>query len=327
MSDAAPTVTFRDSTLREGLDTPGVSFSMAQAVEIASCLADLGVPEAEIVAPSRVANDLEIVREIRRQGLAIRASGLVYGNRPECFREAESAVGVLDRIDLLMPLSPQREPTSREEKISALVKSLAHARELAIEVGAGFPHTTQVDPEFVVEMARRADAEGATRITLYDTNGSAEPFAVRQLVASVVSCVSAPVFFHGHDDLGLATANAWGAVLGGARGLDVTLNGLGDRAGNASLEQLALLLRLRGIETGIEVAGLKRASQVAERVSGVPVSKLAPVVGDSIFDHKSPTHLPIPAEFEAFDPGWVGSERRVSAPDPVSPRSDDSRGD
>jgi isopropylmalate/homocitrate/citramalate synthase len=105
----------------------------------------------------------------------------------------------------------------------------------------------------------------------------------------------------------------------------VTLNGLGDRAGNASLEQLAMLLRIRGIETGIDVSRLKHASRIAEQVSGVPVSKLAPVVGDSIFDHKSPSHLPIPAEFEAFDPEWVGSERRISAPDPVAaaPRQED----
>ncbi|MGH7587080.1 MAG: hypothetical protein ACRELU_00640, partial [Gemmatimonadota bacterium] len=108
-----------------------------------------------------------------------------------------------------------------------------------------------------------------------------------------------------------ATANAWAAVEGGAAGLDVTVNGLGDRAGTASLEQVVMLLRVRGRPTGVEPSALMGLSHLVESSSGVPVSKLAPVVGRYTFDHESPAHAEAPAEFEAFDPDLVGGERSL----------------
>ena len=90
----------------------------------------------------------------------------------------------------------------------------------------------------------------------------------------------------------------------------MTVNGLGDRAGNASLEQVAVLLRLRGRRTGIDPAALTELSRLVETLSGVPLSRLAPVVGEHAFDHKSPSHLSAPTEFEAFDPGLIGGRRR-----------------
>jgi homocitrate synthase NifV len=121
-----------------------------------------------------------------------------------------------------------------------------------------------------------------------------------------------PLFFHGHNDLGLATANSLAAVFAGADGLDVTMNGLGDRAGNASLEQVVLNLHLKGFETGIILKDLKLLSESVEEASGIPVSKLAPVVGKHIFVHKSPGHLESPDLFEAFDPQLVGSKRELN---------------
>jgi isopropylmalate/homocitrate/citramalate synthase len=120
-----------------------------------------------------------------------------------------------------------------------------------------------------------------------------------------------PVRFHGHNDLGLATANALAAVVGGARGLDVTVNGLGDRAGNTSLEQAAMLLELRGWSTGVDTTRLGALSALVARSSGIPVSKLAPVVGAFAFAHRSPRHLDVPAEFEAFTPSRAGAVRRL----------------
>jgi isopropylmalate/homocitrate/citramalate synthase len=96
--------------------------------------------------------------------------------------------------------------------------------------------------------------------------------------------------------------------------LDVTVNGLGDRAGNASLEQLATLLRVRGFATGIRLAELPKLSRLVARLSGVVVSPLAPVVGEYAFAHRSPSHLPVPEEFEAFDPELLGARRRLERP-------------
>jgi isopropylmalate/homocitrate/citramalate synthase len=223
----------------------------------------------------------------------------------------EQAGAVLDRVDLLMPLSALREPRQPAVKIRRLLELLQPHRSCAAEIGAGFPHATQADPDFLLEIAGRAAGAGARRITVYDTSGRADPFAVEALVARLTTALAVPVFFHAHNDLGLATANAWAAVRAGAAGLDVTVNGLGDRAGNASLEQVAALLQLHGIATGVRLAALPRVSRLVARLSGVPLSRHAPIVGTSIFAHRSPAHWSAPAEFEAFDPALVGARRRI----------------
>lgn len=301
----------KDSTLREAMDTPGVDFSRAARLEIARSLAATGLAEAEVVAPSRVAADLEIARLIRAQDLGIVTSGLIYAHRGRFHEELEDAVKVLDRIDLIVPLSPRRRPNSFAEKRARLIEAVEAASDLGSTVGIGFPHSTQVPAERLMEFVGLSSLTGVSRITIYDTNGSAEPFAVRELLTAVVATTDIPVFFHGHNDLGLAVANSWAAVTAGVAGLDVTVNGLGDRAGNASLEQLVLLLRLQGIETGIDAARLRNASLLVERLSGIAVSKLAPVVGDFAFEHLSPGHFGSPGEFEAFDPQMVGRRRAV----------------
>ncbi|HET6343021.1 MAG TPA: homocitrate synthase [Gemmatimonadota bacterium] len=308
MAESARSVVLRDATLREGLDVPHVSFTVPDRIAIAGALARAGVPEIEVVAPSRVADDLPVARQIKSQ-LPSRVSGLIYAHRPDWRREAEAACEGLDRVDLLMPLSERREPHDRLEKAARLEEALVFCRTLPLEMGAGLPHSTQAEAGFVIEIAQRAVQAGAGRITIYDTNGGAEPFGVRRLIRQVASEVPVPIFFHAHNDLGLATANAWAAVEGGASGLDVTVNGLGDRAGNASLEQLVMLLRLHGRATGVDPSALQGLSRLVESSSGVPVSDLAPVVGRHVFDHESPAHVEAPTEFEAFDPGLVEHER------------------
>lgn len=301
----------KDSTLREAMDTPGVDFSVAARLEIARSLDAAGLAEAEIVAPSRVLADLEIGRLIHADGLGIGTSGLIYAHRDSYRDELREAVEVLDRIDLIMPLSPRRRPQRFVDKRARLIEAIEVANDLKSGVGIGFPHSTQVPARRLMEFVELGSRAGVGRITIYDTNGSAEPFALRDLLAAVVAATDTPVFFHGHNDLGLAVANSWAAVTAGVAGLDVTVNGLGDRAGNASLEQLALLLRLQGVETGIDAARLRDASLLVERLSGIAVSKLAPVVGDFAFEHLSPGHFGSPSDFEAFDPQTVGRRRVV----------------
>jgi len=308
-------VVLKDSTLREGLDTPRVAFTGRQKVQIAAALAEAGIAEAEVVAPSRVVADLPFVRSLKRRRTPLRTSGLVYAGGARVAAELEACASAgLDRVDLLMPLSPHREPRDPREKAERLLEALERAAAVALEAGVGFPHAPRAEPGFLADIAGRAARAGAARVTVYDTNGSADPAAVRTLLSGLTARLAVPVFFHGHNDLGLATANSWAAVESGAAGLDVTVNGLGDRAGNASLEQVATLLHLRGIDTGVRLAHLRRLSRLIGRASGVAVPALAPIVGAYVFAHRSPSHLSIPTEFEAFDPGLVGARRRLEPP-------------
>ena len=304
-------VIIKDSTLREGLDTPNVKFSPEQKLRILKHLDKANVPEIEIVAPSRVLDDLDFVKGLQEEGLNIQTSGLVYSYNPRCWEEIEEASKYLDKFDLLMPVSPKRKPVERDTKISLLVDVLVYSLRHQSDVGVGFPHSTQTEVEFLIEIGKEAIKNGAKRVTIYDTNGSSDPFAIYDLMKRLRQNLDGTLFFHGHNDLGMATANSLAAVYAGADGLDATVNGLGDRAGNASLEQVVLGLDLKGLSTGITLQHLGALSKIVEEESGVPVSKLAPVVGEYIFIHKSPSHLIHPELFEAFDPQVIDSCRKL----------------
>lgn len=307
MPEPAEKIIIRDVTLREGLDVPGVEFSFSQRLKIAASLSEAGVPEIEIVAPAKVDEDsgfAAMCREYSEQ-VRCRTSGLVYASREKCFGEIDLLSGLLDRLDILMPLSSERKPFEETEKIERMLEVLDYGVKQLPGVGIGFPHALHADPEFLALACREAESHGAGRITIYDTDGSADPFFIFQILDELRQVAGVELFFHAHNDLGLATANSLAAVLAGADGLDVTVNGLGDRAGNASLEQVLLNLVLEEIETGISPAGLKKLSVLVEKESGVPVHPLAPVVGEYVFTHKSPGHLGITSLFEAFDPEMV----------------------
>lgn len=312
MVNSSKKVIIKDSTLREGLDVPNVNFSLEQKLKIAKLLDKANVPEIEVVAPSRVLKDLEFVKRLKDEGLRLRTSGLIYSYSSRCREEIEESSKHLSRFDLLMPVSPKRKPYTRDGKIGLLLEALSHSLTYQSDVGVGLPHSTQVEVEFLSEIGKEAVKRGAKRVTIYDTNGSSDPFAVSNLINELKKSLDVALFFHGHNDLGLATANSLAAVYAGADGLDVTVNGLGDRAGNCSFEQAVLALHLKGFNTGVMLEDLRRLSETVEKESGVEVSKLAPVVGEYIFSHKSPSHLGNPGLFEAFDPQIVDSYRKLS---------------
>jgi len=176
----------------------------------------------------------------------------------------------------------------------------------------GFPNSTQTEFNFLLEISEKSARSGAKRVTIYDTNGKSDPFEIYQLMKQLKDNLNIPLFFHGHNDLGMATANSLAAIEAGAEGLDVTVNGLGDRAGNASFEQIVLNLYLKGFDTGIPLQSLRSLSKAVERESGIKNSKLAPIVGEYIFHHQSVGHLECPELFEAFDPNLLNTPRILS---------------
>lgn len=304
-------IIIKDSTLREGLDVPGVNFSLGQKCKIAKILDRARVPEIEVVAPGKVFRDLEFVKRLEEERLQARTSGLIYAYNPQSREEIKEASKYLNRFDLLMPVSPKRKPYDRNIKISHLLEVLVFSQHLLSEVGVGFPNSTQTEIDFLLEIGSKSVETGARRVIIYDTNGSSDPFQTYDLVKRLKEDLGVPLFFHGHNDLGMATANSLAAVYAGADGLEVTINGLGDRAGNASLEQVVLSLYLKGFETDVRLQDLRQLSKTVEEESSVEVFKLAPVVGEHIFAHKSPAHLECPELFEAFDPQLLGIRRRL----------------
>ena len=297
--------------MREGLDVPGVALDAGQKKTLLRRLSDLGVPEVELVAPGHFYRDIKDLKEMDAANLSVKLSGLIYGNRPIWREQIATAKGILDRFDILMPLSDLRPPADRTEKTSQMKDVLKFALDSDAEVGVGFPHATQVEQGFLLDICQQAVEIGAKRITLYDTNGSSDPWSVAGLIESVRAVAEIEICFHAHNDLGMATANSLAAARAGADCLDVTVNGLGDRAGNASLEQVAVALHQNKVAHGLRLDLLRELSRVVEEMTHVPVSKLAPIVGDFAFCQKSPSHLESPALFEAFEPALIGAVRSI----------------
>jgi homocitrate synthase NifV len=297
--------------MREGLDVPGVALDAGQKSELLKRLVEVRVSEVELVAPGHFERDLESLKEMGALDLPVKLSGLIYGNRVGWRDQIAKAKGVLDRVDILMPLSSLRPPADRSEKSRQMKEALRVSIDLLGDVGVGFPHSTQVEQGFLMDMCQEASQSGAKRITLYDTNGSSDPWSVAGLIESIRAAVEVEICFHAHNDLGMATANSLAAVRAGAECLDVTVNGLGDRAGNASLEQVAVVLHLKEVVHGLRLDLLRDLSRAVEEMTLVPVSKLAPIVGDFAFCQKSPSHLESPMLFEAFEPALVGALRSV----------------
>ncbi len=308
-------VVLKDATMREGLDVPGVALDTDQKRRLLAKLAEAGVPEAELVAPGHFERDLAFLEKSGAADLPVRTSGLIYGNKTGWREQIGKAKGVLGRIDMLMPLSELRPPADKGEKSRMLREALRAAVGELGDAGAGFPHATQVERSFLLAMCAEAVRAGATRVTLYDTNGSSDPWAVGDLVAGVRGITEVAICFHAHNDLGMATANSVAAARAGADCLDVTVNGLGDRAGNASLEQVAVALHAQGVPHAVRLDLLRDLSRTVEAMTRIPVSKLAPVVGELVFRHKSPSHLATPALFEAFDPALIGAVRSLCRDD------------
>ena len=262
-----------DSTLRDAPDATGLSRSESRRLDLVRQLARSGVAETIVVSPDHVTDDVRFARRVKAEGLGITLSGQIRANQPDAESQIDQAIEVLDRIDLLMPLSETQPPVGGAKKISVLVQVLDYARSKSTQIGVGFLYATDASPLFLLEISQHATRAGAQRLTFYDTRGEAEPFSLRSMLEELIAEVRVPVFFHARDHLGLAVANSWAAVLAGARGLGLSVLGWRQGAGNASLEQVADLLERNKISTGANLGEVAKL----EALLRLSVSDLEPV--------------------------------------------------
>ena len=246
-----------DSTLRDAPSASRGALADDRRLEIVGRLARAGVAETVVVSPDRVVEDIRFSRRVKAEGFEITLSGQVRANGSSVESEIEQTLEILDRVDLLMPLSEQELPVGGARKISMLLEALDFARSRSTQVGVGFLYATEASPLFLLEIVQHTTRAGAQRITLYDTTGEAEPFSLRTMLEELIAEVRVPVFFHARNHLGLAVANSWSAVLAGVRGLGVSIEGAREGAGNADLKQVAQLLARNKIPTGVDGGALE----------------------------------------------------------------------
>lgn len=316
-----PSVLIADVTLREGEQAAEVNFTLEEKVAIARRLDAIGVSQIEVGWPATVAQDREVLRRLKKEGLRAPTQALaaLYGDG---WREAVDATldTGADVVALLHATSDVRLTHSENISKGKLLDKVREALSYAAGRGALIAFTPvdafRTDLKFLEEIVRAAVEAGAERIILPDTVGSAGPEAIYYLVSRVCEWVDAPVHAHCHNDFGLANANALAAARAGASILDAAVNGLGERSGNPRLDELAVSLEvLYGVNTGIDLAGLTDLAKFVADVSGLPIPFNKPLVGHYAFSHKLDLHvkrvLEHPPVFEPIAPELVGNHRVI----------------
>ena len=316
-------VTIFDTTLRDGEQSPGISLNPGEKLEIAHQLARLGVDVIEAGFPIASPGDFEAVRAIARDVEGPVIAGLARAQAPDIERAFEALRdSARPRIHTFISTSDihieHQLRSTREDVKGSTRAAVAHARSLVEDVEFSPMDATRADVEFTAEVLRIALAEGATTINIPDTVGYTTPqeFAafLTRLYELVPGLDAVTLSVHCHDDLGLAVANSLAGLQAGARQVECAVNGIGERAGNASLEEVVMLLRTReaelGFATGIDTHEIARTSRLVSRLTGYPVQPNKAIVGRNAFAHESGIHqdgvLKERTTFEIMDATTVG---------------------
>jgi isopropylmalate/homocitrate/citramalate synthase len=306
-----------DTTLRDGEQTVGVVLDAQQKLEIARLLDELGVDRIEAGFPRVSQDDWEAVKLI--QGAGLRAE--VWGFSRAVAADLEALV------ELGVPASVIESPISdlklsaigvdRETMLERITAAMRFAAEHGIHAAFFGVDSTRADPDFYERVYRSAVEAGASEVVVVDTLGIASPEAVAELVGRTVEWVGpgVPVHFHGHNDFGLATAAAVAAVRAGARWVHGTINGMGERAGNANLGEVALTLRaLYGVETNLRLDRVRAASARVQALSGYALEPWKPVTGETLFRRESgavASQFHDPPSIEPYSARLVAAERGI----------------
>jgi 2-isopropylmalate synthase len=319
----APRVIIFDTTLRDGEQSPGAAMSLEQKLEVASMLDGLGVDVIEAGFPIASAGDFEAVQAIAARVRRPIICGLARAGLKDIDRAAEALKGAARaRIHTFISTSPvhmkhklQMEP---HEVLEAVIASVSRARNHVDDVEWSAEDATRTEFDFLCRCVEGAIKAGATTINIPDTVGYAVPQEYAQLIAALIARVPGAdrVVFstHCHNDLGLAVANSLAGVAAGARQVECTINGMGERAGNAALEEIVMALKTRAdafpFDTGIETTAIARASKLVSSVTGFPVQFNKAIVGKNAFAHESGIHqdgmLKNTQTYEIMTPESVG---------------------
>jgi 2-isopropylmalate synthase len=312
-----------DTTLRDGEQCPGATMTLEEKLEVADLLDAMGVDIIEAGFPIASNGDFEAVSLIAKQVKRATVAGLARAISADIARAGEAVRhAVRPRIHTFVSTSPihlaHQMRKSEEEVLEIITKTVTQARNLVEDVEWSAMDATRTPLDYLCRCVEAAIKAGATTINLPDTVGYATPDEYRAMFRAVrervLNADRAIFSAHCHNDLGLAVANSLAALEGGARQIECTLNGIGERAGNAALEEIVMAIKTRGdvlpYETGIEATMLTRASKLASAATSFPVQYNKAIVGRNAFAHESGIHqdgmLKNAQTYEIMTPESVG---------------------
>ncbi|HTP10228.1 MAG TPA: 2-isopropylmalate synthase [Anaerolineae bacterium] len=319
-----------DTTLRDGEQSPGATMTSVEKMEVARALAKLGVDIIEAGFPAASPDDLEAVKRIALEvgnpsdgSKAPIICGLARATKNDIDKAWEAIQGAKHpRIHTFLATSEihmkYKLKMDREQVIERVIEMVSHAHSLCADVEFSPEDAGRSDPEFLYIVLEQAIKAGATTLNIPDTVGYTTPDEYGALIAGIMKNVpgieNCTVSVHCHDDLGLATANALAGIQAGARQAEVTINGIGERAGNTSLEEVVMALHTRrpvfGLSTGIDTTQLMRASKLVSNYTGMVVQPNKAIVGANAFAHEAGIHqdgmLKHQQTYEIMRPETVG---------------------
>lgn len=306
-----------DTTLRDGEQTPGVVFTMEEKIEIARLLDEIGVQQIEAGTPALSPHEEEAVRAIAKEGLNASIMGwarAVKNDIDAVIRTDADAIAIsIATSDIHLQYKLRK---TREEVLEMATSSVEYAKEHGLYVSLNAEDATRTDFPFLKEFSIKGREAGADRIRICDTLGVLIPMSCRYLVKKIIDEAKVSVEIHTHNDYSLAVANALAAIEVGAEWVSTTVNGIGERAGNSSLEAVIMsLLKLYNLDLPFKISKIYELSRYVEKVSGLPVSKNTPIVGEHMFTHESGIHvdgvLKFPYTYESFLPDEIGASRKI----------------
>ncbi len=310
-----------DTTLRDGEQSPGCSMTVPEKLAMAAKLADLGVDIMEAGFPIASEGDFEAVDAVSRQFPWMQVAALARSNRLDVERAAQSLKNAKrPRIHTFIATSDihleYKLKKSRQQVLEDAVNAVTLARQYVDDVEFSAEDASRTDPDYLEEISRAVVAAGCRTVNLPDTTGYSVPFEYAKLINRVVRALgdTAIVSVHCHDDLGLAVANSIAAVEAGARQIECTVNGIGERAGNCSLEEVVMAFKVRNdqlpFETRIVTENLYSASQLLASIISFGPQPNKAIVGANAFAHEAGIHqdgyLKNKSTYEIIDPKSVG---------------------
>jgi isopropylmalate/homocitrate/citramalate synthase len=306
-----------DTTLRDGEQTVGVVLDPEQKLEIARLLDDLGVDRIEAGFPRVSQDDWDAVRLLSEAGLRAQIWGFSRAVRADVEALVELGVPASVIESPISDLKLNAIGVDRTTMLGRITDAMRFAADHGILAAFFGVDSTRAEPDFYERVYKSAVDAGASEVVVVDTLGIASPEAVAELVGKTADWVGAdvPVHFHGHNDFGLATASAVAAVRAGASWIHGTINGMGERAGNANLGELALTLRaLYGVESNLNLDRIRDVSARVQELSGYALEPWKPVTGETLFTRESgavASQFHDPPSIEPYSSRLVAAQRAI----------------
>lgn len=306
-----------DTTLRDGEQTAGVVFANSEKVQIAKLLDEIGVHQIEAGIPVMGGDEKEAVKAICRARLK---ASIMGWNRP-VLKDIEASLECgVDAVAISISTSDihikHKLGMSREWVLEQMVKAVEFAKKEGVQISVNAEDASRSDMDFLIKFAKAAKEAGADRLRYCDTVGIMDPFTIYDRIKQIIDEVNIDVEMHTHNDFGMATANALAGVKAGARYVGVTVIGLGERAGNAALEEVVMALKhLFNIDLNFKTGMFLEVAEYVSRASGRELPSWKAIVGSNMFAHESGIHADgvqkHPTTYEAFQPEEVGLQRQI----------------